>query len=1232
MLDTEAHISTSIKLIDEDEALETLPGSELPNLNKDIIQPEEREPHQQEQQPDVNANEVPPTTIVTQQEDQKVELQQEETENKESQQSSSFEYGKHDEQEFDEYPSLKGNINGIAKFDDMNPQLLNHATIKALITQLTSPEVIDYDLIYDFFITYRMFSNSETVMTFLTIRLIWSLQYINNEDPERIKIGQSVLLRTFVVIRHWILNYFIDDFNNNHKLCDMFISTLNDIKFQSQLLKSHMVFEIKILNDLKIHWLRCIGEFWNVNIEVQDIVNFKLPLSKEMFENEHVIVKSPTQVSLHTNPSYRRSAMLSLYDTKIHKVLVYDEKHNENPQVSINNLLTQYKSTRQSIMNKLNTLTIGPVKMKPFIKHQMNSNDSSIALKKLNTTVNNSNQMKISLNPIKIENIGFSTNGNVKLPSSRIYDIVPSTPVRKMEYIINYNLTKEHSELNSPSKPLNRKRSIKKILDAWTKSVYHKPDKADEPIGERFDVLTARIIDELEFLIRHHINSHPPLIEGDTINNEKDEVSKEEIEIEFDDSIDLIGSPAKKYKVTTSRYQTPIEGTLENAEDSDMDINDLSELNFNKIDNLINPLEIKSGVDSDEAENQQHGVYESQDILEGLDNELPTNDEPVIHEFSFQRPTSINWNDELELSHIESKGGHTAPLFLLKNESQTSGISTPSNITAYDAEIEELGIAMSPRSMKDRAQRISVAYSNSSSLQPESVKSYISYDSAFSVSNDSSRGKKENDTGLKKKAAINDLRTLARLPSEGSNKGHSTASRKSIRYSVIRALSELPFDDSKNSRTSVRQSAVTLNDSDSNIDRTHSVAIPGISNSILKELAAIPDESFHFDPIESTLGKLEGKDRSGSDITKIDDTQDIMNEIGNVNTEDIIESLSVREEYTQEMPLNHRPVTPKTTIFQVEPSSATTITDDNVFIFSANYTRSTQANSVTNTPRFTLDNYASNGALSIDKIFDNHQHISFLLSYTSQELLEHFTIIERDVLQQIDWKELIELKWNKKLTPVNSWLELIVNDEYYHMNKGVNLVISRFNLMVNWIISEILLTAKQSERICIISRFIHIAQNCLELQNYSTLMQILLAVTSEKITKLKDTWSHLNPGDILILKHLEELSSPIKNFLNLRVSINQIQPSKGAIPFVGLYLSDLMFNTERPKFIDKQNKLINFARFRTSVHIVKSLSQCIEWSSHYNLTINDELLSKCLYLKSLNEDEMVFCLARIESP
>ena len=55
-------------------------------------------------------------------------------------------------------------------------------------------------------------------------------------SEDNIKIGKLVLVRTFVVLRHWIINYFIDDFNNNNELCDYFTNTINKITLESNLI------------------------------------------------------------------------------------------------------------------------------------------------------------------------------------------------------------------------------------------------------------------------------------------------------------------------------------------------------------------------------------------------------------------------------------------------------------------------------------------------------------------------------------------------------------------------------------------------------------------------------------------------------------------------------------------------------------------------------------------------------------------------------------------------------------------------------------------------------------------------------------------------------------------------------------------------------------------------------------------------------------------------------------
>ncbi|CUM67998.1 uncharacterized protein PRCAT00005712001 [Priceomyces carsonii] len=1353
-----------------------------------------------------------------------------------------FQYNMHNEAIFDDeklFPCPRAN-SGIITYDAKDPELVNHATLKALAVQLTSPDIIDYNLVCDFFLTYRIFVSSEEVMSLLLTRLIWSLHYINSKDESNVTVGKLVLLRLFVVLRHWLLNYFTDDFESNLDLCELFIKILNAISIESHLVNESMVFEKRIVCDLKIHWLLLMNQFWGTKINIDEIsdkvLKYSLPKISELTMNISS-GKRETHFSIHTNPSYRRSAMLSLYDSNVHhKCMIFDDlnSNDENPQLTINNLLSHHRSSSNSIKNNLHEMNVkqGPKELnnnarKPLQssnKHNhMNLKDSSLGLKKI--SLGDSNSPKQDLDS---PNPGFSANGLIKLPSSKVKLVLPPTPVKKMEYVIKSEAigsptrrSKKASSLVHDLGDVSRKKSIKKLVESWKKSFANHKEESSSRISlasateldslvelainvipaetndNRFDVLSARIVDELEYLIRFYVKNpaSASTIEEDDGTQELSDI-RQSVNESPENNSDILASTEQFWIVSKSEQRNS--NQYEKLENPKIDINDLSELNILKIDNLIN----QEKNDKDNLRKIQSGhetVIESQDS-------------------SFQRPISIDWNDmnlensedaqkeeneEEVLGNISQRMVRTGtqyfdvetnlPLepdapFESNNSlaSTSASASTPSDLTNYNAEVSDLGIAVSPKLMKDLqyVRRISFdadySVSRKISLKSRSstnsifrrdlIKSYVSYDSAFSLSGVSQKSTTSHEitnSNLKKKHAYNDLRSVANWNKETGQRANNVRSfsansivsrssslRKSVRFSSLCALTEananrvstnnarkgslrskssnqLDLDDSSIFSHSARISREIKGDKDSfcgSDTSDNSVAIPGISNYALKELAAIPDESLESsDPIRLALYKLEGEKRrkkklkdvatrrtneaneasdletleandvslssktdkdqetSGEKMLEeiendaplvssslihndrvltssilennaqqqeailINDTEEILNEINNANTEDVIDLNPSIGDVTQELPLSPREN--EDALLTNKVNGEEPILDlpgKERFVFTLS---ELEEQPDEQSPQMILDTYdLSTDLLKVENVMDNRHHISFVLGIDSKTLARHFTAIEKDLLQEIDWKELIELKWNKELIPVNSWLEIIVNDDYYKANKGVSLVIARFNLMVNWIISEILLTSSQKERINLTSRFIHIAQNCYVFQNFSTLMQIILALSSEKIQKLKNTWKNLPPGDILMLKNLEELSSPIKNFLKIRLAINQIKPSKGCIPFAGLYLSDLIFNAERPTFIKKSKpeelgesskmgtsniqtseseKVINFSKFRTSVHIVKSLSQCIEWSNYYCFDINEDILSKCLYINSLDEDEMNICLSKL---
>src|SRR5690606_18363091 len=83
--------------------------------------------------------------------------------------------------------------------------------------------------------------------------------------------GRVVRVRTFVAIRHWILNYFADDFVPSIQLREAFTEKLNAL--------SHAVAEkgspsdLKILAEIKRCWKRTCALYWDKSAERQGSVS-----------------------------------------------------------------------------------------------------------------------------------------------------------------------------------------------------------------------------------------------------------------------------------------------------------------------------------------------------------------------------------------------------------------------------------------------------------------------------------------------------------------------------------------------------------------------------------------------------------------------------------------------------------------------------------------------------------------------------------------------------------------------------------------------------------------------------------------------------------------------------------------------------------------------------------------------------------------------------------------------
>lgn len=174
-------------------------------------------------------------------------------------------------------------------------------------------------------------------------------------------------------------------------------------------------------------------------------------------------------------------------------------------------------------------------------------------------------------------------------------------------------------------------------------------------------------------------------------------------------------------------------------------------------------------------------------------------------------------------------------------------------------------------------------------------------------------------------------------------------------------------------------------------------------------------------------------------------------------------------------------------------------------------------------------------------------HLPFVLACDSQILAQQLTLVEKSALSEVEWSDLVEMRWDNKAAEVLDWVDCLTQTRI----RGVDLVITRFNLVVKWAMSEIILTQDIHERARVITKYIHVAAHARRLHNYATMLQLTIALTSTDCTRLTKTWALVSAPDMSLLKHMESLVQPVRNFHDLRLEMESADLSDGCIPFIG---------------------------------------------------------------------------------
>ncbi|CCX04819.1 ras guanine nucleotide exchange factor domain-containing protein [Pyronema domesticum] len=203
-----------------------------------------------------------------------------------------------------------------------------------------------------------------------------------------------------------------------------------------------------------------------------------------------------------------------------------------------------------------------------------------------------------------------------------------------------------------------------------------------------------------------------------------------------------------------------------------------------------------------------------------------------------------------------------------------------------------------------------------------------------------------------------------------------------------------------------------------------------------------------------------------------------------------------------------------------------------------------------------------------------------ILDFDPTELARQFTLKESRMFCSIRPEELIAQEWTKKKGSI-----------------AINvLAMSSLSTDLAHLVAETILDVSDiKKRAVVIKHWIKIADRCLELNNYDSLMAIMCTLNASTIIRLKKTWEIVSPKTKAVLENLRSVIDVSKNHAVLRARLRSHVPP--CLPFLGTYLTDLTFvdvgnPSKRPVSIEGSTKqLINFDKHVKTARIISELQR-----------------------------------------
>ncbi|KAI7897374.1 ras guanine nucleotide exchange factor domain-containing protein [Mucor mucedo] len=185
---------------------------------------------------------------------------------------------------------------------------------------------------------------------------------------------------------------------------------------------------------------------------------------------------------------------------------------------------------------------------------------------------------------------------------------------------------------------------------------------------------------------------------------------------------------------------------------------------------------------------------------------------------------------------------------------------------------------------------------------------------------------------------------------------------------------------------------------------------------------------------------------------------------------------------------------------------------------------------------------------------------------------DQLTWIESELFSKIKPREFIRNIWN---TPVSDKRSSLLS-----CSNTVLASIAHFNFISAWVVTVIVTQSRLSKRVALLQKFMSIAVELRNLNNYNTLMAILAGINSASVLRLKQTRQGVATKKVYKqFQSLERLMSTDKSFSSYRMALKASSSGAPGIPYLGIHTQDLVSLAEANKDF-RADGTIHWEKFR----------------------------------------------------